>query len=51
VNQNVVVEEKALYEVVLESSQTVTVVTASMKEDEKEGQGYTSASHLHESAM
>jgi hypothetical protein len=31
-------------------SQTVTVVTASVKEDERGGQGHTSASLLHQSA-
>jgi hypothetical protein len=33
------------------SSQTVIVVTASMKEYERGGQGHTSASLLHQSAM
>jgi hypothetical protein len=34
---------------VLESSRTVIVVTASVKEDERGGQGHTSASLLHQS--
>jgi hypothetical protein len=34
-------------EVVLESSQSVTVVTVSVKEDERGGQGHTSKSLLH----
>jgi hypothetical protein len=38
-----------LYEVVLESSRTVIVVTASVK-DERGGQGHTSESLLHQSA-
>jgi hypothetical protein len=38
------------YEVVSESSQTVIVVTASVKEDERGGQGHTSKSLLHQSA-
>jgi hypothetical protein len=38
------------YEVLPESSQTI-VVTASVKEDERGGQGHTSASLLHQSAM
>jgi hypothetical protein len=33
-----------------ESSQTVIVVTASVKEDERGGQGHASASLLHQSA-
>jgi hypothetical protein len=41
----------SLYEVLLESSQTVVVVTASVKEDERGGQGHTSASLLHLSAI
>jgi hypothetical protein len=39
-----------IYKVLLESSQTVIVVSASVKEDEREGQGYTSTSLLHQSA-
>jgi hypothetical protein len=39
-----------VYEVISESSRTVIIVSASVKEDEKGGQGYTSASLLHESA-
>jgi hypothetical protein len=39
------------YEVVSESSWTVTVLTASMKEDGRGGQGHTSARLLHQSAM
>jgi hypothetical protein len=35
---------------VSESSCTVIVVTSSVKEDEREGQGHTSASLLHQSA-
>jgi hypothetical protein len=38
------------YEVVLESSQTVIAGTASMNENERGGQGHTSASLLHQSA-
>jgi hypothetical protein len=41
----------SLYKLLLESSRTVIVVTASVKEDEREGQGHTSASLLHQSAM
>jgi hypothetical protein len=37
------------YEVLLESSRTV-IVTALVKEDERGGQGHTSASLLHQSA-
>jgi hypothetical protein len=40
-----------VYEGLLESSQTVIVVTASEKEDEWRGQGHTSTSLLHQSAM
>jgi hypothetical protein len=36
-------------EVLSESSRTLIVVTASVKEDEGEGQGHTSASLLHQS--
>jgi hypothetical protein len=39
------------YEVLPESFWTVTVVTASVKEDERGGQGHTSASLLHLSAI
>jgi hypothetical protein len=39
-----------IYEVVSESSRTVIVGTASVKEDERRGQGHTSASLLHQSA-
>jgi hypothetical protein len=39
------------YGVLLESSWTVIVVNASIKEDERGGQGHTSASILHQSAM
>jgi hypothetical protein len=45
-NQSVVLGIK-----ILETSQTVIVVTASVKEDERGGQGHTSASLLHQSAM
>jgi hypothetical protein len=38
------------YEVLTESSRTVNVVTASVKEDERGGQDHTSASLLHHSA-
>jgi hypothetical protein len=38
------------YEVVSESSRTVIVVTASVKEDERGAQGHTSESLLHQSA-
>jgi hypothetical protein len=34
------------YEVLSESSRTVIVVTASVKEDEKGGQGHTSVCHV-----
>jgi hypothetical protein len=40
-----------MYKVVSESSLTVTVVTASVKEDERGGLDYTSAGLLHQSAM
>jgi hypothetical protein len=39
------------YEVLLESSWTFVVVTALVKEDERGGQGHTSTSLLHQSAM
>jgi hypothetical protein len=39
-----------LYEMLLESSLTVILVTASVKEDERGGQGDTSTSLLHQSA-
>jgi hypothetical protein len=39
------------YEELLESSWTVIIVTASLKEDEKGGQGHTSASLLYQYAM
>jgi hypothetical protein len=38
-------------EVVSESSWTVFVVTTSVKDDERGGQGHTSASLLQQSAM
>jgi hypothetical protein len=38
---------KRIYEVVSESSWTVTVVTTSVKEDERGCQGHTSESLLH----
>jgi hypothetical protein len=38
------------YKVLSESSRTVIVVIASVKEDERGGQGHTSASLLHQSA-
>jgi hypothetical protein len=38
------------YVVLSESSWTVIVVTASLKEDERGGQGHTSESLLHQSA-
>jgi hypothetical protein len=41
----------AAYEVVSESSPTIIVVTASVKEDKRGGQGQTSSSLLHQSAM
>jgi hypothetical protein len=41
----------ALYEVVSECSWTIIVVTAPVKEDERGGQGHTSASLFHQSAM
>jgi hypothetical protein len=39
-----------MYEVVTESFRTVIVVTASVIEDERERQGHTSASLLHQPA-
>jgi hypothetical protein len=39
------------YEVLSESSQTVVVETASVKEDERGGPGHTSASLLYHHAM
>jgi hypothetical protein len=39
------------YKVLSESSRTVTVVTASVKEYERGSQGHTSANLLHQSAM
>jgi hypothetical protein len=39
-----------MYKVLSESSRTVSVVTASVKEDERGGQGHTSTSLLHQSA-
>jgi hypothetical protein len=39
-----------LYRVLSESSRTVIIVTASVKEDERGGKGRTSASLLHQSA-
>jgi hypothetical protein len=42
--------KKNIYEVVSESSRTVSVVPTSLKEDEKGGQGHTSESLLHQSA-
>jgi hypothetical protein len=44
-------EESNRYELLSESSRTVIVVTASVKEDERGDQGHTSASLLHQSAM
>jgi hypothetical protein len=38
------------YEVLSESSQAAAVVIASVKEDERRGQGHTSASLLYQSA-
>jgi hypothetical protein len=38
------------YEVLSEISQTVIIVTASVKEDERGSQGHTSASLFHQSA-
>jgi hypothetical protein len=40
-----------MYEVVSESSWTVIFVIASVKEDEREGQGNASTSLLHQPAM
>jgi hypothetical protein len=37
------------YDIVSESSQTVTVVTASVKEHERGGHGHTSESLMHQS--
>jgi hypothetical protein len=42
---------KKNYEVLSESSQVAIVATASVKEDERGGQGHTSESLLHQSAM
>jgi hypothetical protein len=38
------------YEVISESSRTIIVVTASVKEDERGGKSHTSESLLHQSA-
>jgi hypothetical protein len=38
------------YGVVLESSRTIILVTALMKEDERGGEGHTSENLLHQSA-
>jgi hypothetical protein len=46
----IVPQEWQKYEVVSESSRAV-IVTAFVKEDEKGGQGHTSKSLLHQSAM
>jgi hypothetical protein len=43
-------EPLSRYKLVSESSQAVIVVTASLKEDERGGQGHTSESLLHQSA-
>jgi hypothetical protein len=40
-----------MYEVLLESSRTAVVVTVSVKEDERGGQGHTFANVLHQSPM
>jgi hypothetical protein len=48
---SVIPENMTTYEVVSKRSQTVIPVTASMKEDESGGQGHTSKSLLHQSAM
>jgi hypothetical protein len=40
-----------MYEMVSESSWTIIVLTASVKEDEREGQGHTSERLLYQSAM
>jgi hypothetical protein len=48
-NSDIVAFHFGTYEVVSESSPTVIFVTASVKEDEKGGQGHTSTSNdLHE---
>jgi hypothetical protein len=39
------------YDVVSKSSRTVILVTASINDDERGGQGHTSESLLHQSAM
>jgi hypothetical protein len=44
-------EESNRYEVLSESSWTVIVVSATVKEDERGGQGHISASLSHQSAM
>jgi hypothetical protein len=50
VNQIIIGEVEAMCEVVSESSATAIIVTASLKEDEREGQGHISACLLHQSA-
>jgi hypothetical protein len=40
-----------IYKILFDRSLTVIVVTASVKEDERGGQGHTSESLLHQSAM
>jgi hypothetical protein len=42
------IQHNITYEVVSESSRTTIVVTTSVKEDERGGQGHTSASLLHQ---
>jgi hypothetical protein len=49
--QNILLNEfEFIYKVLLESPRTVIVVTALVKEDERRGQGHTSASLLLQSA-
>jgi hypothetical protein len=42
--------QKKAYEVLSESSRTLNVVTASVKDEERAGQGHISASLLHQYA-
>jgi hypothetical protein len=43
--------EREVLQLLLESFQTLIVVTASVEDDERGGQGHISASLLHQSAM
>jgi hypothetical protein len=50
VSSKTLVSKLLKYKVVSESSRTLIVVTALVKEDERGGQGHISASLLHQSA-